>query len=609
MSTPNLIQNSNFAGLCQASAGTYCITSSATLIAPWVVDSCSALPASLQASCNAGKGQLEQDNQIFPNPTSLTNIDLNPNAPSAVYQDVMIPGGFTGLSLSMQVGFNNLCGGSSGTFMLNVTNLVTNATLYSAVLTGKTGPFVTQSVNIPSTACGATRVEFISQAGTSCGPLTTGVTLSATGTPPANAACSAGFSVVNAPSNTIASVCGTALPPPFDPSLLLPQTDPKFSGYTNQDQNITAAFAFTNYGQTLNFTKFGDCLPISSSWSFPSGVCTLTNVFDSTQPCWTKIQSQFNGNIFMQATSPAGTSFAQNCPLQVSFTGAALQASTTGAIVTQTLNFVVTSETYDSATGDLVVTIAPSPSMKGKYTYVSGLTGPASNPAISGPLSQTQLTYNTNIKCISGTAQTFTYTGSADAGSFSISLTISKKCTFSYAISNTLVSASITDNGSTTLQVNDIWDLTLSSAALTAQGYYIKVTGVTIADGVNGIPVTIDPACWNKLIKTNTFGNEVFEFPANVMSHTISSYTSGMSFCSNGALQPFLLYNKSVIYQFAFTLSFNPTSAKRDGNSSDGVIKGVATATAAVDTTRSASSAGVSFGLNAAFALAALMAV
>ncbi|KAJ3068940.1 hypothetical protein HDU98_007956 [Podochytrium sp. JEL0797] len=608
MSSANLILNSNFAGLCGALLGTFCITSNASLIAPWVVDSCSALPLTLQANCNAGKGQLEQDNQIFLNPTSLTNIDLNPNAPSAVYQDVMIPGGFTGLSVTMQVGFNNNCGGSSGTFMLNVTNLVTNATLYSAVLTGQTGSFVTQSVNIPSTACGATRVELISQANSSCGPLITAVTLSATGTPPVNSACNSGYSSVNAPSNTIIGYTGQTAP--TDPSLLLPQMTPIITG---NGQNATVVFTFNNYGQTVNFTKFGDCLPLSSVWSTPTNAATvnLTSVFDTTQPCWVKAQNQFSGSIYIQATLNKVT-YGENYGMTFTYSGAALQASVIGAVSAGAITYTASNIDYDAPTGKLSLTITPNTPANVQITSVSGLSGTGLSP-ITGPASQSALVYTGTFTCMKEQAQTFTYMGSiniciqngsnmnnciASVQLFTVTFAISSQCLFSANITNGIVFGSITDTvtNSNLLTVNDKWDLTLASSVLAAQGYYINVTGVTVKDGASGTPLTIDASCWNKLRTINTFGKEVFEFNANVMDNSVKSYAGYTpQICSTKSINlPFILPNKAVVYEFDFQLSFSPTAAKRDGGALMGVTQGSVTALAAVDTTKIVGSSAVS---------------
>ncbi|KAJ3072619.1 hypothetical protein HDU98_003250 [Podochytrium sp. JEL0797] len=218
----NLIVNGDFANLCGAAVGRYCISTDNTYIAPWVVDSCSVVAA---AGCMTG--QFEVENQVFTDSFSSTNIDLNPNGPSAIFQDVIVPAGYIGLTLTMAVGFNTNCRpATSGAFTLAVKNLDAGTTVFTTSVTGSM-PFAHKTISIPTTNCGSTRVEFISLVpSSSCGPLLTNVQLVVTGAQGVDTSCVGGLSVIPSITTTSLVTTSSSTTPPTttEPATTAPAT-------------------------------------------------------------------------------------------------------------------------------------------------------------------------------------------------------------------------------------------------------------------------------------------------------------------------------------------------------------------------------------------------
>ncbi|KAJ3076897.1 hypothetical protein HDU98_010992 [Podochytrium sp. JEL0797] len=519
--TPNLILDNDFAGACN-SVGSWCITKDASVIAPWIVAPCTSVSAS-----GCVDGEFEEDNSIFPDPLATTNVDLNPNGPSSLYQDVFVMGGFSGMNLTFGIGFNTFCGDTTGSLNVTLSNLANNAVLHSTVISASM-PFKIQTILIPSSSCGKTRVQFTSLVGGS-------------------------------------SSCGIAKTPPSNHTSLLPIKNSEVLAYSGPA--ASSNFTFTNFGQIVNFNATGVCLP------------TGTNVITSS--------------MFINATL-GQISTSQTFPL-IFITNATQTTAT----------FALSSEVYDSVAGSFVFVISPSPPANMNVLSLSTLSpsGTTTNgPVISGPVDPaTNLTYTTNIKC-NGSTQHFNYIGRATlcaiSGSsciqelapqnFQISFTVSGECLFTYQIINNLVTASLTENGSTNLDAKQPWDLTLSSSILKSSNMGLTVTSLTIGDG-SGANIPVDPTCWSSLLTLHSAGFDSFRFQPIALSSSIANF-KGLSAnyefaCVGGASLQFLLAGQAVLYTFNFGLQFNPlTSSKRDGNTT---TEGSLVHHAAVDLTSS----------------------
>ncbi|KAI8618856.1 hypothetical protein BC830DRAFT_881696 [Chytriomyces sp. MP71] len=598
----NLIQDSTFLGSCPSNAG-WCVTAASKIITPWQVAPCSSVPVAgcvVQDEANA-----ELDVGIF-NPINgvQNNIDLNPNGPSAIYQDVTFPAGYSGFNFAFDYAFNSNCGGQSGAFNVLVKNLATG--------------------QIQTTSCGATRVEFMSLLpSTSCGALVTNTKMNAIGSAPVNSACANGYSVVSAPSNNVtdASACGVPSSTVTDIEQALTNDTPLIGNYMGNTVGIN--FTFTNYGQAVNFTKQIACMPSSAIWVKTNNKCMLNTIYDVTQPCFQKNTNAFNASIYMKA-SLNGLTYGDQYPINFSFSGNALKASTSGAVSTNAANFTVNNLEYTVSTGILTFQIVPSLPSNLQFVSMTGLMVSGNGPTVKGPLDASN-SFTTTYACPATTA-TFSYQSTAQMcltvpgvsgcqpvfQHFGVTFSVSPQCTFSYAITSNLVQASLYDvtASSANLFQKDVWDLTLSSPVLGNGGYLINVQGVTIGDG-SGAFIPVDSSCWSTLSKTKTAGTSVFEFTALALGSSTKSYkdlpSSYKFLCTGNQLNPFLINNAAALYTFNFDLVFTPSgSARRDGDALNGASnKGAATIEVAVDTSAKDALGSGAKGLSAAAALVA----
>ncbi|KAJ3120128.1 hypothetical protein HK100_012932 [Physocladia obscura] len=181
----NLVHNPNFNVPCSVSdlkdGNKYCISKTAKNFSPWIVGSCSFIPETIQKSCIPD--EYEIDYNIF---NTATNLDLNPNGPSSVYQDVAIHRDSIstetkGLELKFKLG-HQVCGNI--TFNLLEASLVYYYRVNESgeddekILLGRstfTGiPTWTKhnfAVKINPKGEGFVRITFTSKTPGSCGPL------------------------------------------------------------------------------------------------------------------------------------------------------------------------------------------------------------------------------------------------------------------------------------------------------------------------------------------------------------------------------------------------------------------------------------------------------
>ncbi|KAJ3291076.1 hypothetical protein HDU79_002703 [Rhizoclosmatium sp. JEL0117] len=185
----NLIQNPDFSSVplapCQTltdiTGSGYCIydsTTNAKYISPWKVLPCSEVPVT--GGCQ--EGYYEIDVAYFAG--ARNNIDLNPNMPGGIYQEINLPSNptYSTLTLSFDMNYNQKCGTVAPLQTVTVEVSDANNVVYTSQrFVANGGTWITQTLTMGK-ICGQTRVKFVSTVpGTSCGALITNVFLVGSG--------------------------------------------------------------------------------------------------------------------------------------------------------------------------------------------------------------------------------------------------------------------------------------------------------------------------------------------------------------------------------------------------------------------------------------------
>ncbi|KAI9316148.1 hypothetical protein BDR26DRAFT_886307 [Obelidium mucronatum] len=184
----NLIQNPNFTNICDKN--TWCINNQNNggpdSIKPWKVSACRDL-SSPELIQDCKPGEYEGELSLFPDKSLRHNIDLNPNGPGGVYQDVSIPKNYSDILLHFDLNFNQFCPPlKQGTVRVKLTHVSTGHILFSTRFTtssaGGSPGWTTIPIQIhigKDHIDGASliRLTFLSETLGSCGPMLTNVYL------------------------------------------------------------------------------------------------------------------------------------------------------------------------------------------------------------------------------------------------------------------------------------------------------------------------------------------------------------------------------------------------------------------------------------------------
>ncbi|KAJ3024895.1 UNVERIFIED_CONTAM: hypothetical protein HDU68_007679 [Siphonaria sp. JEL0065] len=178
----NLIQNPNFTAACDKN--TWCIhnqnNGGPDTIKPWKVTPCSELSRpELVKECR--EGEYEGDVNVFPADKSLqTSLDLNPNGPGGIYQDITLPNHnpYTSLLIHFDIAFNTFCPpAKQGIARVRLTHKkkILFETQVTAVPTWNTVPILVHVGSQERLDAGTVRLHFLSESLGSCGPILTNV--------------------------------------------------------------------------------------------------------------------------------------------------------------------------------------------------------------------------------------------------------------------------------------------------------------------------------------------------------------------------------------------------------------------------------------------------
>ncbi|KAI9327542.1 hypothetical protein BDR26DRAFT_875159 [Obelidium mucronatum] len=184
----NLIQNPNFTNICDKN--TWCINNQNNggpdSIKPWKVSACRDL-SSPELIQDCKPGEYEGELSLFPDKSLRHNIDLNPNGPGGVYQDVSIPKNYSDILLHFDLNFNQFCPPlKQGTVRVKLTHVSTGHILFSTRFTTSSAGGSPGWTTIPLQihigkdhidGASLIRLSFLSETLGSCGPMLTNVYL------------------------------------------------------------------------------------------------------------------------------------------------------------------------------------------------------------------------------------------------------------------------------------------------------------------------------------------------------------------------------------------------------------------------------------------------